>query len=109
MININEITDGTFNSEVLEFKIPVAVDFWAPWCGPYQMVTSVLEALAQKMTDKIKFVKINTDENPKTAQQYQIMAISSLLVFKEGKEIDRIVGYLPEDQLEAQLNKITGE
>ena len=104
MTDIKEV-----KTEVLESNILVAVDFWAPWCGPCQMVTPVLEALAQKMVDKIKFVKINTDENPQTAQQYQIMAIPSLLVFKDGKEIDRIIGFVPEDQLEAQLKKNTDE
>ena len=107
MSNINEVTDGTFKTDILDSKEPVAVDFWAPWCAPCQMVAPVLEALNQKMSGKIKFFKINTDENPQTAQQYKIMAIPSLLIFKEGKEIDRVIGYLPEDQLEARLQKIT--
>jgi thioredoxin 1 len=70
------------------------------------MVAPVLEEISQKMNGKIKFVKLNTDENQKTAMDYQIMAIPSLLVFKDGKEVDRIVGFVPQEQLEADLNKI---
>jgi len=106
MANIKEVNDSTFQSEVLESEIPVLVDFWAPWCGPCQMVAPILEAVSEKMVDKIKFVKLNTDENMKTAQNYEIMAIPSLLVFKKGEVAERIVGVRPQDQLEAQLQKI---
>jgi thioredoxin 1 len=70
------------------------------------MVTPVLEEVSQKMNGKIKFVKLNTDENQKTAMDYQIMAIPSLLIFKDGQEVDRIIGFIPQEQLEADLQKI---
>jgi thioredoxin 1 len=106
MANIKEVNDSTFKSEVLESEIPVLVDFWAPWCGPCQMVAPILEAVSEKMGDKMRFVKLNTDENMKTAQDYEIMAIPSLLVFKKGEVAERIVGVRPQDQLEAQLQEI---
>jgi len=106
MANIKEVDENTFQSEVLESDIPVLVDFWAPWCGPCQMVTPMLEAVAEKMGDKLKVVKMNTDENMNTAQNYQIMAIPSLLVFKKGEVVERIVGVQPQPQLEAQLQEI---
>lgn len=106
MSKIDEITSSAFKGEVLESDIPVVVDFWAPWCGPCRMVTPVLEDVSQKMNGKIKFVKLNTDENQNIAMDYQIMAIPSLLIFKNGQEIDRIVGFVPQEQLEADLNKI---
>jgi len=105
MANIEEIGENAFQSEVLESDILVLVDFWAPWCGPCQMMTPVLNAVAQKMEDSLKVVKINTDENLMTAQRYQILAIPSLLVFKNGEEVERIVGFKPQNQLEAQLQK----
>jgi thioredoxin 1 len=106
MANIKEVNDSTFQSEVLESDIPVLVDFWAPWCGPCQMVSPMLEMVAEKMGDKLKVVKMNTDENMKTAQNYEIMAIPSLLVFKKGEVAERIVGVKPQSQLEAQLQEI---
>ncbi len=106
MSKIDEITSSAFKGEVLESDIPVVVDFWAPWCGPCRMVTPVLEDVSQKMNGKIKFVKLNTDENQKIAMDYQIMAIPSLLIFQNGQEVDRIVGFVPQEQLEADLQKI---
>jgi len=106
MANIKEVDENTFQSEVLESDIPVLVDFWAPWCAPCQMVTPMLEAVVEKMGDKLKVVKMNTDENMNTAQNYEIMAIPSLLVFKKGEVVERIVGVQPQPQLEAQLQEI---
>jgi len=83
----------------------VLVDFWAPWCGPCRMVAPVVEGVAEKMNGKVKFVKLNTDENQETAQEYGIMAIPSLIVFKDGSEVHRVVGFVPQKQLESELEQ----
>jgi thioredoxin 1 len=98
-----EITDASFEAEVLKSDRPVVVDFWAPWCGPCRMMSPVLDAAAEKMGAVLKFTKFNTDDNPKMARQFQIMAIPSLLVFDKGLEKDRAVGFVPQPELEKWL------
>ena len=99
-----EITDNGFTVEVLESTLPVVVDFWAPWCGPCRMMAPIMDKIAIQYEGKIKFCKINVDENPLTASQYQAMSIPLLLFFKSGKVIDKIVGAVPEPNLRAKLN-----
>lgn len=106
MAHIVDVNENTFQAEVLESDKPVLVDFWAPWCGPCQMMAPVLDAVAEKMTARLKVVKLNTDENMNTAQKYQILAIPSLLVFKKGEVVERIMGFNPQSQLEARLEDI---
>jgi thioredoxin 1 len=106
MENITETSDSEFQSNVHESDIPVLVDFWAPWCGPCQMVTPVLEAVAQNMNGQMKFVKLNTDKNQKKAGELNVMAIPTLIVFKDGQEVDRIVGFKPQEQLESHLKQL---
>jgi thioredoxin 1 len=105
---VQSVTDSNFQAEVLSNEKPVLVDFWAPWCGPCRMVSPVVEAVGEKFSSSIKTVKLNTDENMTTSSQYQITGIPSLLVFKGGQEIDRIVGYMPQDALEAKLAPYVG-
>lgn len=86
------ITDKNFEEEVLNSKIPVLVDFWAPWCGPCQMVGPIIEELAKEHEGKVKIGKLNVDENPQVAVKYSVMSIPTVIFFKEGKEIARQIG-----------------
>lgn len=88
-----ELTKQNFSKEVLEEKMPVLVDFWAPWCGPCQMAGPVLEELAKEFAGKVKFAKVNVDEEPELAAQYGVMSIPTVVVFNQGKEIDRQIGF----------------
>jgi len=103
---VKEVMDEVFKKEVLENDKPVLVDFWAPWCGPCRMVHPIIEDLASKMSDKIKFTRLNVDDNQGTAAQYGIMAIPSLLIFKGGKVVKKHVGALPKQQLKSLLEKV---
>jgi thioredoxin 1 len=100
--NITEVTDITFQAEVLESEVPVLVDFWAPWCGPCRVVSPILEEIAGERDD-IRIVKVNTDENQATAAEYGILAIPTMLLFRGGAEAKRIQGAMPKKRLEAEL------
>ncbi len=89
------VTDATFESEVLKSKVPVLVDFWAPWCGPCRTIAPVVEQMAQKYAGRAKVVKVNVDDNPRIAQQFQILSIPTLMTFKNGSAIKRQVGANP--------------
>ncbi|HEY8342490.1 MAG TPA: thioredoxin [Calditerricola sp.] len=96
-------TDQTFQSEVASGT--VLVDFWAPWCGPCRMIAPVLEELDKEIGDKVKIVKVNVDENPGTANQYGVMSIPTLILFKDGQPVDKWIGYQPKETLLGNLNK----
>jgi thioredoxin 1 len=101
--NINDVTDTTFQAEVLEAETPVLVDFWAPWCGPCRVIAPSLEEIADEQAESLRIVKVNVDENQQTAAQFGILAIPTLLLFRNGAEAKRIQGALPKKRLEAEL------
>jgi thioredoxin 1 len=98
------VTDETFGETVANSSVPVLVDFWAPWCGPCRMVAPVVEDLAKVYDGRALMAKVNTDENVQVASQLGIMGIPTLILFKDGQEVDRVVGYAPQRVLEEKLN-----
>ncbi|MDW5561772.1 MAG: thioredoxin [Methanomassiliicoccus sp.] len=97
-----EVNDGTFNDFIKKYSV-VVVDCWAPWCGPCRMMSPVIDALAKEMQGKIAFGKLNTDMNPKVAMRFQIEAIPTLLVLKDGELVERLVGAKPKEDLARRL------
>jgi thioredoxin 1 len=108
-VNVVEITDANWKSEVLEASVPVVVDFWAPWCGPCRMLAPTIEKLATEFEGKVKIGKMNTDENQETPGGLRISAIPTVLVFQGGKEVDRLVGVNTESKFRASLGKLLGD
>lgn len=108
MTNTVEINEKNFKSEVIESKQPVLVDFWAPWCGPCRMMSPVINELSEKFKGQVKVVKLNTDENQQISHDFRISGIPSLLIFKDGREVERIVGFNPSNILEKRLKKYAG-
>ena len=100
------VNDSDFDQMVLQSKTPVLVDFWAEWCGPCRMVAPVVEELAGEYEGKITMVKLNVDENPKTASQYGIMSIPTLLIFKGGAPVSNIVGFRPKAELQRNIDAV---
>ena len=100
------VTDDTFDELVLNAEVPVLLDFWAPWCEPCRMVAPVVEELAMAYDGQALVAKMNTDENAKVAGQLGIMGIPTLILFKDGQEVDRVVGYAPRHVLEEKLKAV---
>lgn len=101
-----DTTDTTFDTDVIQSDTPVLVDFWAPWCGPCRMVAPIVEELAGEYEGRVKFVKLNTDENPRVASQFGIRSIPTLLVFKQGEIVGQIVGFRPKSDLQKRLDAV---
>ena len=97
--NAVAVTDSTFQSEVLSSSQPVLVDFWATWCGPCRMVAPIVEEIANENNGKLKVAKVDVDQNPQVAQQFGVMSIPTLIVFKNGEAVERLVGYMPKAKL----------
>jgi thioredoxin 1 len=97
------ISDASFEKEVVNADKPVLVDFWAEWCGPCRMIAPVLEKLAEEYAGSLKIAKLDVDNNPEVAEQFEVMSIPTMILFKDGKPVERMVGYVPRARL---LNKI---
>ena len=97
------ITDATFASAVENSKIPVLLDMWAPWCGPCRMVAPILEQLAGELSGRVQIAKMNVDDNPVTSSRFNVRSIPTLLIFQNGREVDRIVGVSPKPEILRRL------
>lgn len=102
---LNHGTDATFETDVLKSSKPVLVDFWATWCGPCKMLAPVVEEISNDMENDINVVKIDVDENPNTASEFGIVSIPTLILFKDGKPLTKLVGFRPQSQIETVLKE----
>jgi thioredoxin 1 len=104
--NIVQISDDTFESEVLKSPVPVLIDFWAPWCGPCRAIAPIVDQLADEYTGKLKVVKMNVDDNPRTPANYGVRGIPNLILFKNGKVEQQIVGAVPKAHLVKAISTV---
>ena len=102
---LGSATDDNFEGEVLKSDTPVLIDFWAPWCGPCKAIGPIVEEIAAEYQDKIKVMKLNVDEAQKSAVAYGVRSIPTLIMFKDGKVSDTLIGLVPKEKLEAFINK----
>ncbi|HWH26509.1 MAG TPA: thioredoxin [Pseudolysinimonas sp.] len=103
MSSARDVTDASFQSDVLESEKPIMVDFWAEWCGPCRAVSPILDQIAAEHSDKLDIVKLNVDHNPETAMKYGITSIPAMYVFQKGEVVKRVIGAKPKPALEADL------
>ncbi|HZI61486.1 MAG TPA: thioredoxin [Pyrinomonadaceae bacterium] len=104
---VKEVSDSSFEKDVLGSNKPVLVDFWAQWCTPCRMLAPTVEAVAQQYSDSANVVKLNVDDNPTTAQRYGIKGIPTLILFREGKEVERVVGATSKESITRMIEKYT--
>ena len=105
-MSLIHVDDSNFEEEVIKSDKPTLVDFWAPWCGPCRMVSPVLDQLAQEYSGKVKIAKLNVDENPMTASRYNIRSIPSLMLFKDGKIVNTLMGAQPKEELQRHIQAL---
>jgi thioredoxin 2 len=100
------VTDASFAAEVERSPVPVLVDAWAPWCGPCRIIAPVIDEMASEMAGRIRFAKLNVDDNPATAARFGLRSIPTLLVFAGGREVDRLIGVQPKDEIARRLQRV---
>ena len=103
--SVKEVSDSSFEHEVLESEKPVLVDFWAAWCAPCRMLAPTVEAIAEQYSEYAAVVKLNVDDNPSTAEAYQIRGIPTLILFSEGKEVERVIGATSKEAISRMIEK----
>jgi thioredoxin 1 len=108
MSNEIEFTDANFESEVIKSDKPVLVDFWAPWCGPCKMIAPIVEEISSEYEGRLKVGKVNTDDNQKVATNFGVMSIPTLMIFKDGEVVERIIGAQPKDALTTKIDAVLG-
>jgi thioredoxin 1 len=105
-VGVFEVSDATFDQEVLKSEQPVLVDFWAVWCGPCKAIAPIVDGLAAAFAGKLKVAKVNVDENGATPSRYGIRGIPSLLFFKGGNVVDQVVGFIPQHEIEEKVKRL---